>query len=249
MGAAAHRDFLSPVGHNFAAWLVFVALSILVSLLPLAAVLSTLSHFKYENALQEVFRGAYEWCDLRNVDRRRRGQLGDLSAASPQPAAATAPKKMATKDAESESARLLDVDDPDNDNDANDDSRKRAMDKALQLTDSKSIERLDEIEVGTRSKSTPERVPEIPFDTHGADRTAPMISSDIQTYIDQFLIPQAPTMWTRLKAIPEALVCVPVAGFMFGFLPELYCQTVQLWRTSFHFTVSAKPTSGSATNV
>lgn len=243
------EDFLSPVGHNFAAWCVFVALSILVSLLPVAAVLSTLSHFKYENALQEVFRGAYEWSDLRNVDRRRRGQLGDVpsaaAAAAAADAAAAAPRsKKAPKNPESESAHLLELDDPDNDNEQ---QNQRATNKSIQLTDSKTIEQLDEIEVGTRSTTSPNRVPEIPFDTHGKDRTAPMISSDIQTYLDQFLIPQPPTTWTRVKAIPEALICVPIAGFLFGFLPELYCQTVQLWRTSFHFTVSAKPTSG--TNV
>jgi hypothetical protein len=238
-------DFLRPVDKNFASWFVFLVLQLLISLMPLAAIFSTIAHFKYENVLQEVFKKGYEWCDMRNVERRIRGHLGTVPPADanlPAPSHAAPAPPAQKKAAAGERERLLDVD-----LDADDaDDGPAAIQRAFALADSKTASRLDEVAAESRTLPSAYRVPEIPFATHGKDRTSPLQSSDVVSYCEKFLIPMPPTTWTRIKAIPEAVICVPIAGFIFGFIPELYCQTIQLWRTKFHFTVGAKPTTGTA---
>jgi hypothetical protein len=197
---AINGSIFWPVGNNFAAWLVFVALSVLVSLLPVAAILSWIANWRYENALQEVFRGAYEWSDSRNLERRLR------ATGVPVPALAATAEAVVPA---SESAPLLaDVD----------------------------------IEVGSM------RVAAISFDTAGAERAPPSQAPDVAAYIRQFMIPMAPSAWTRFKQLYESVFIVPVASFLFGFVPEFICQTKQLWKQDFKFKVAPKPTTGT-TNV
>jgi hypothetical protein len=191
-----------PVGNNFAAWCVFVALSVMSSLLPVAAVLSWIANWRYENALQEVFRGAYDWSDARGVERRLRstGVPAEVSANVALAPAATVPVNEST-------ALLGDVD----------------------------------LEVGSM------RVAAIPFETSGSGRVPPAQAPEVALYVKQFLTPMAPTSWTRFKQLYEAVLIVPIASFVFGFVPEFICQTKQLFKQDFAFKVAPKPTTG--TNV
>lgn len=78
---------------------MFVIMSVLMSLLPIASFLSSVAHFRYENAIQEcftgaprrpppahvvsTFAGALKWSDLRGLERRlaQRSDNGDVRRA------------------------------------------------------------------------------------------------------------------------------------------------------------------------